>query len=399
MAELCNEEIDGGMAIGTAKIGPLAFVDDLTTINTNIKAAVSSNLSVCFFSDRKKQPLNETKCYLLPINVKPIDAVPIQEVNGQIITVKSEVECLGDIFNSKGDYSDLIKDRFRKGYVCLINAMALCSNQSMGKYAISSLITIYTTVFLPTVLFNSETWSNLINKDLEKLSSIQMKFLKRMLHCPRGISNSFTLLELGLLPIEDEISVRQLMFLHHIINLADGDTVKNVFEQQSCYPYEQNWRKHILSLLVKYNLTEDIPSIRDLSRSVWKTRVSKAITKYVLQKLNRGCMAQSKTAYLGLYKELEEKSYVRDLPPQKARTWFQLRGGIYNIKGNRPFQYVDLTCRGCKDGVEDFDHVVNNCPKIRRNELVLKLGELEEDPLNELLARIRFFEDLISQES
>ena len=169
VAELCDEDIEGGMAIGTAKIGPLAYVDDVTTMNTNTQEAVSSNNSVCFFSDRKQQPLNESKCYLLPINVKPQDGIPKQFVNGQPVIIKSAAECLGDIFNTKGNYSDLIVDRYRKGSVCMVNAIAMCSNQTMGKFSISSLLTIYRTAFLRTVLFNSESWSSLTEKIFLKL--------------------------------------------------------------------------------------------------------------------------------------------------------------------------------------------------------------------------------------
>ena len=395
VAELCDEEIDGGMAIGTAKIGPLAYVDDLTTINTNIKDAISSNVSVCFFSDRKKQPLNETKCYLLPINVKPHDVVPTQFVNGLQVVVKSLVQCLGDIFNSKGDYSDLIKDRYRKGTICMANAMALCSNQTMGKFAIISLLIIYKAVFLQIILFNSETWSFLADKNVEKLSTIQMKFLKRMLHCPRGTSNSFILLELGLLPIEEEISIRQLMFLHHIVNLPESDVVLKVFEQQACYPFEKNWRKHIVFLLEKYQLSADISWIASLSKTVWKSMVHKAVTKHALHRLNLQCFAQSKTAYLCPFKKLEENKYLKSLPPQRARTLFQLRCGIYDLKGNRPFQYGDLVCRGCNAGAEDFDHVVNHCPEVIRNNKLLHPDDKDTSSVNELLARIRFFEDLV----
>ncbi len=398
VAELCDEGIEGGIAIGTAFIGPLAYLDDVTTANTSIKDAVNSNLTVCFFSDKKKQPLNETKCFLLPINVKPSDSIPAQEVNGQRISIKTEGECLGDIFNSKGNYSDLIKARYRKGTVCLIEAIAACSNSTMGKFAIHSLLTVYKSVFLRIVLFNSETWNNLTVKNLEKLSSIQMKYLKRMLHCPRGTSNSFILLELGLLPIEDELAIRQLMFLHHIIKLPDEDAVKKVFEQQGSYPFEENWRKHIFSVL---DLTEDLSLISACSWGVWKARVKKAVVNRALSKLNDQCLTQSKTTLLCPYVKLETQSYVTDLPPQKARTLLQLRGGIYNIKGNRPFQYADLSCRLCKSGVEDFEHVVNVCPNIHRNGLrIQRESSLKTAPRNELLARIQHFKDLVdSQES
>ena len=92
---------------------------------------------------------------------------------------------------------------------------------------------------------------------------------------------------------------------------------------------------------------------------------------------------------------IEENTYLKSLPPQRARTLFQLRCGIYDLKGNRPFQYGDLVCRGCNAGAEDFDHVVNHCPEVIRNNKLLHPDDKDTSSVNELLARIKFFEDLV----
>ena len=386
------------MAVGTAVTGPLAFVDDITSMNTNIKDAVNSNEKICFFSNRKKQPLNESKCYLLPVNTKPVDGIPIQYVNGQRVTVVSEAKCLGDIFNSKGDMNDLVRDRVRKGTVCVVNAIALCPNQSVGKFAINSLLTLYKAVFLRTVLDNSETWCYLSEKNIQKLSSIQMKYIKRMLHCPRGTSNAFLLLELGILPVEEEIALRHFTFLHHILCLPDNDMVKIVFEQQALYVCEKNWRNHITLLLLKYKLLQDFSAISKMSKNEWKTKVTKAVSKYALTALNLKCFTQSKTAYLCPYKDLVKQPYIDSLHPNDARMWLQLRGGIYDLKSDCPFIYEDLVCRGCGGGVEDFEHVANHCSDIPRTRDSINKVVLDELSIKEGLARFRFFHSLIEEE-
>ena len=59
--------------------------------------------------EKKKLPLNESKCYLLPVNCKAGDPVPTQEINGKPVLVKDIVEYLGDIFNKTGTYVDQIE--------------------------------------------------------------------------------------------------------------------------------------------------------------------------------------------------------------------------------------------------------------------------------------------------
>ena len=90
-------------------------------------------------------------------------------------------------------------------------------------------------MFLPTILFNSQSWTNLTKGDMEKLSATQMKFLKRILHAVSSTSNIVVLMELGVAPIEQEIHIRQLVFLHHILT-RDNE----MFIQQGCYKYEKD---------------------------------------------------------------------------------------------------------------------------------------------------------------
>ena len=118
------------MTIGSVTINSLAYVDDLTLINNNITDSKDSHEEACYFSDRKKQPLNEAKCYLLPVNCKNTDPLPIQKVNGTVIEVKNNVTYVGDVFNRQGNNNDLIGDRARKGTVSTISAMTICTDSS-----------------------------------------------------------------------------------------------------------------------------------------------------------------------------------------------------------------------------------------------------------------------------
>ena len=51
----------------------------------------------------------------MKINCKKTDAIPIQEVNGKQVQIVDKAKYLGDIFNKKGDYKDLMDDRARGG--------------------------------------------------------------------------------------------------------------------------------------------------------------------------------------------------------------------------------------------------------------------------------------------
>ena len=70
--------------------------------------------------------------------------------------------------------------------------------------------------------------------------------------------------------------------------------------------------------------------------------VKDAITKDALKCLNDECASKSKTANLN-YPSLSLQSYFQKLSPSKARLFFQLRGGVIDLKCSRPYMYCIAT--------------------------------------------------------
>ena len=105
-------------------------------------------------------------------------------VNGKEIDICETTKYLGDIFNSKGNNSDLIDDRVKKGLACMMSSVSLASEISLGVHLIKILVCLYKIMFLTVVLFNSGAWNNLTSTDVNRLTTIQLKFLKRILFLP-----------------------------------------------------------------------------------------------------------------------------------------------------------------------------------------------------------------------
>ena len=358
-----------------------------------------SHEEACSFSDRKKQPLNETKCYLLPVNCKNTDPLPIQKVNGTVIEVKNNVTYVGDVFNRQGNNNDLIGDRVRKGTVSTISAMTICTDSSMGIYTINSQLLLYHSVFTQTVLNNSKSWTRLSKNDISKLSSVQMKFLKWMLHTPRGTCNSFTLLELGILPIQSALNLRKLSFLHHILHLDENDPVKQVYEEQKRLLFEPNWTNEVKELIEDLNLPNDETVIKSTSKWQWKNITKTAITNKALNDLNDECLSKKKTAGVPRYTSLKKQSYFDHLYPSKARILFKIRAFVYDIKSNRSYSYKDEICRLCGAEKEDTWHILNDCSKVARSTdlRILNVYELSEENMHETLTRFESFQTQVNE--
>ena len=88
----------------------------------------------------------------------------------------------------------------------------------------------------------------------KETTSIELRYLKKMLKVPQATPNSFVYLETGILPIDHEIYRRQCGFLHHILNLEEGDPVKLLYTHMRNLPDQQNWANTIYKTRLGYGI-------------------------------------------------------------------------------------------------------------------------------------------------
>ena len=393
LAEVLQEDLGMGYQIGDAILKALAFVDDIATISRDHINAYKAHKSVVWFSSKKRLILNALKCVLLCINIKPHHVIPRLKIDDAAILTAECASYLGDIFNTAGNNKDLIEDRVKKGKACIVSAMSLCGEITMGVYTIDTLLLLYCSVFLAVLLYNSQAWSNLTTSNIHDLQVIQLKYLKRMLHAPSSTSNPLTFLETGTLPIENEIHIRQLNFLYHILTLEDGDPVKTTYRQQLNYPYEPNWGNAIVQLKLKYAISETDEEISQLSKEGWKRLVKTRVKSYALKELLDKASLQKHAQNITLPSELQKQDYLTQLPSANARKIFHIRTGTVDLKGHRKYLYgEDTVCRLCGGNNEDVGHVVNDCPAIPRNETVLIISTTDCQELMEISRRCLLFD-------
>ena len=393
VAECCDELVTGGASIGELIIRILAFVDDLLGLNHNHKDVHKSHALIVAFSDKKWMGLNEEKCVVLPVNVPDSMAVPVLLVNGREMDIVEFTKYLGDIFNDKGTNTDLIKDRESKGLKCMISSMALASELTLGIYLIKTLISLYKIMFLPVVTFNSGSWNNITVAEMNKLQVVQLKFLKRILHTPSSTANCITFLELGILPIEFNININQLGFLHHILTLEENDPVRQAYNQQKLFVFEKNWYNEVIALRNRYDITQTDEEIALLTKEKWKSLVKDAINVYALSFLNLENSQKKKTSHLPMYTELQPQQYFEFLSPADSRLFFSIRSGTLDIKSLRKYNYSDgdTCCRLCGLGDETIEHIVNECDELPLTVTVEDVYSVERESVETVLSKVKDF--------
>ena len=247
---------------------------------------------------------------------------------------------------------------------------------------------LYNSIFVASMIYNAQSWSNLNKTDTNKLRGCQLSFLKRILHAPKSAPTAIVYGELGMLPIEFEVYSRRLMFLQHILKLHPTDPVKQVFYQQKEYEYEKNWANEVEAIKKTMDINCEDSEIEEMSKYQWKGIVSKAIRAAALKEINTNSSKLKKVQTQ--YNHLKTKEYLVKLPISDARIAFAYRSGTFDIKSHRSYNYTDLKCRGCGEQDETIHHIVNECSEIERD-YELNVEDDDVDTIIENVKRLKTF--------
>ena len=267
----------------------------------------------------------------------------------------------------------------------------------MGAHHTQVALILFNLVFVSTVLFNCQAWTNLTKDDIKKLETIQLKFLKRILRSPQSTPNCFMYLEFGVLPLSSIIHIRQLSYLHHILQLNRDDPARRIYDEQMSLPFEKNWGNQTKKLLMMYDLQELDPST--MSCEAWKNCVKTRVSEHVFQKLKHEASSKSKTKHL-TYSKFNSQPYMDHYNPKIVSTIAKIRSRNVECKANRKSSSENLQCRLCDQEEETQQHIIN-CSKIRLPEepeldlapIMSNDVELNSPDVLEVCRRISLFHD------
>ena len=397
-SEIAKEDLGVGCQIGAAILKALAYIDDIATLSRDHLNAYVAHKSVEWFSAKKRLLLNALKCVLLCIDTKPGDIIPRLKLGDTVLREVDSAPYLGDQYNKAGNNKDLISERVKKGKACIVNAMSVCAEITMGTYTIHTLILLYRSLFLQVVLSNAQAWSNLTETNIKDLQVVQLRYLKRMLHAPTSTSNPLTFLETGTIPIENEIHIKQFNYLHHILTLENDDIVKVTYTEQIKNPFEPNLGNTLGKLRVKYGIEEKDEEVEQMSKESWKNKVKDKINSYVIAELKHKAESQKCGRNFTFPTELQQQEYLTSLPSANARKVFHVRTGTVDLKSVRKYRYGDDTnCRLCGGDDENVNHVVNECPAIHRGDKVINVHSTDCEELLELSNRCINFDTQVEE--
>ena len=388
-----------GFPIGGTSISSMIFVDDVLNANVCPDDAIKSHDNMENFSKLKRAPLNGSKCFLLPLNNKQPFTIPCLRHENTKLEVVEKVLYLGNMFNQKGDNKDKIQDRGQKAKTCMIESLSLCNEVTLGIYSIQSLLLAHDMIFVPTLLYGAQTWTNLTVDDERVLRTTQLQFLKRILRVPNSACNSIMFLELGVLPVTSEIIVLKLTFLHHVLTREEDDPVKLVYMEQLKIPEEKNWANEVKKIRSKYEIPETDEEIVSIPKDEWKDRVSEIVKRKAIIDLNEEKNSLSKSSSYPDAEDLVASRYLSHFKASHSCLLFRVRCRIIDVKEVQRYKYgEDLICRGCGNYPETVEHVLCECTALN-SQPCAKGDEYSElfEKLEKVIMRTEEFMDIVEE--
>ena len=98
-----------------------------------------------------------------------------------------------------------------------------------GKYVFKAAILMTRGLMLNGMLKNAETWINITEADITKLTMPDKMLQRQLLSVSGNPSRVFMCLELGVVPVRYGILAKRLNLLHYIINENTRSTINQVY--------------------------------------------------------------------------------------------------------------------------------------------------------------------------
>jgi hypothetical protein len=266
-------------------IGPLGMVDDLLTISECGVKTTLMNQFINVKTGTKRLQFGTKKCIKMHIGKSKCDILckdlHVGEWKEDVITdpvtgkcskseyfdgyekmkVKTEQTYLGDLISTDGSHAKNVQQRTNKGLGVITQVMQILESTFFGKYHFEVAMVLRESLFLSSLLLNSEAWVNYTDKDVRKLEQCDEILLSRILECDANTSNALKYFDLGIVPIRFLIMKRKILFLQYILKEEKHSMIYQILKATHENPVKNDFvstcRKYLKILDIQLSFEEN----------------------------------------------------------------------------------------------------------------------------------------------
>ena len=339
------------------------MVDDILSIQTCSEKAVQINAVINAFIESKKLTLSESKCKKIHISKQKGNETncPVLKVHDKKMNSTDKDNYLGDIVHSSGQIRHTIEQRRDRGYAIVAEIIAILDDIPLGKYKIDIGLKLREAMLLNRILFNSEAWHNISDKEIKILESVDEHLLRSLVKGQSKTPLEFLYLEAGAMPIRFIISSRRMIYLHSILRRVDDELIKKIYKAQRDDPTPGDWCELLNDDFNIIGEELDEAAIANASTESYTKYIKSKVRGAALKYLNERKETHSKIRHIE-YVKLEKQTYLSSplFTNEDVYLLFSLRSRSVDCKENFKSRYKesDTLCPLCRKESDSQTHMI-----------------------------------------
>ena len=214
-----------------------------------------------------------------------------------------------------------------------------------------------------SLLFTTETWSGLSERDVARLQVVDTAMIRAITGGHSKTPVEFHFLETGTLMLKHILSINRLMYHHHLITREDNETIKKVYNKQKEDETKGDW----FDLLVKdfkfIGVEMDENHIKQMTKEEYKKEIKEQISKAAFKDLLQLKQKHSKLNEV-TYFTFSMQPYLKSKQMNKKEKTllYLMRSKCHKSKSNFKKMFQNNTkCIFACDSIEDQVHAFTQC--------------------------------------
>ena len=345
------------------EIPSLGMVDDILTIQKCSEKSVKMNSVINAFIESKKLKLSETKCHRIHIQKHQNSEKGCKKlkVHEKEMCESDKQKYLGDIVDKSGKLRNTIEDRKNKGLGIVSEILAILKDIPLGKHRLEIGLMLRQAMLINGILFNSEAWHSISEKDVKILESVDEHLLRSLVEAQSKTPLEFLYLEAGAIPIRFILSSRRMIYQQTILKRNEEELTKRVYKAQSENPIFGDFYHLVKSDWELIGETMNEEYIRTSNKNTYKKHIKKKIREAAFMYLKDQQKMHSKIKDIE-YKKFETQGYMNSplFTNDEVNLLYRIRSRALNCKANFKNRYKNdnLLCILCNEEQCTQQHIL-----------------------------------------
>ena len=240
--------------------------------------------------------------------------------------------------------------------------MALINEVPLGHRRIDIGLKLRQAWLLNGILYNSEVWQKLTEKDKNDLNKMDHILLREILGAQAKVPIEQLYLETATLPVDKIISMRRMIYLQTILQREEGELIRKIFLEMRSDPEKDDWCELVKSDFENINLKMSDLQIQDMNPTQYKSLIKKTIREATFLELKILQESHQKGSLMHHEDLNSPQNYLvtNKLTNKEISLLFNLRcQSVRGIRENFHRQYYgDLNCPLCHSNVDSQEHAL-----------------------------------------